>query len=97
MPLTEKMCNLKDSDFATMLKLMLKLGGTIITTQSPDDFQCIYAVGSRETVMYKFDGYGLYDRAIKPYGSNPTMCTSRVKDLIAELLTIEGLTITVHT
>lgn len=99
MTYTEKMLTSirEDTDFATTLKLMLKLDSIVITTQSLDDVQCIYVVGARETVLYQFYGYTIFERAIKPYGSKPTMCVSSVKDLLAELLTFEGLTVTIHT
>ena len=96
---TEKMLMAfnESNDFTTTFKLMLKLGGTIITTQDADDFQYIYAVGARETVVYKFYRCNIFDRAIKPYGTSPTMCTSGIHELLAKLCAVEHLTITIHT
>lgn len=85
------------TDFATTFKLMLKLGAMVITTQDTDDNQCIYVVGARETVVYKFYKCKLFDCAVKPYGTKPTMCVDDVTHLIAYLCAHPHSTITIHT
>ena len=85
------------TDYATMFKLMLKLEGMVITMQDADDFQNIYVVGARETVVYKFHGYKLFDRAVQAYGFKPTMCVDSMDNLIAQLCKHPHCTITIHT
>lgn len=85
------------TDFTTMLKLMLKLEGMVITTQDTDYNQCIYVIGARDTVVYKFYKHKLFDRAVKPYGTKPTMYVDDVTHLIAYLCAQPHLTITIHT
>ena len=95
MTYTEKMFSSfgENTDFATTLKLMLKLEGTIITVQYPDDFQEIYVVGARETVMYKFYEHKIYDRDVKPYGTNPTMCGEPVCKVLDKLCKFDHIII----
>lgn len=91
---------IEDTDFAITFELMKKLGCTIITVQDVrdiEDVQCIYVVGAKETVMYKFYKYKMFDRAVMPYGTNPSVCKVDVCELLAKLCASEYLTITIHT